>query len=156
MGRVIGWRDDAGTFHYTISGGVGGCPPPVSPPVSPPPPPHIPARIATPAGARQGSEWVESSERHYIGSDGDEFGGTGTSVATPPGAVTGSNWVEGEDDHYIDASGVERTLQLADQGAKPAPAISGSAWINSNPPDERKELMWIGATRKSLWSNGGA
>lgn len=145
---------DQETFVCDISGGMGGCPPPVSPPVSPPPTPAIPALIGTPPGALPGSQWIESAEQHYIAQGGAEYGGTGTAVSTPPGALAGSIHEEAENKDYVDASGVRRRLQANSLGAKAGPAIQGSEWIESTQA-AGKQFEWIGGTNKLQWWNGG-
>lgn len=145
---------DAETFVCAISGGVGGCPPPVSPPVSPPPVPAIPGLIGSPPGALPGSHWIEGAEEHYIAQGGTEHGGTGTAVSTPLGAVVGSIHEEGENKDYVDASGVRRRLQANALGAKAGPAIQGSEWIDTG-QTAGKQFEWIGGTNKYQWWNGG-
>jgi hypothetical protein len=100
-----------------------------------------------------GSTWVEGSERHYIASNGVEYAETGSSTATPPSAVAGSVWVEGEDNKYLDASGVERNLSRTSEGAKAAPAIAGSQWLNS-PSPAGQQVKWITGSNKQRWHNG--
>lgn len=141
-----------------ISGGVGGCPPPVAPPVSPPvappPPPGIPAFVASPAGAKPGSRWIDSATHRAIMANGDEYQGTGISIATPPGAVVGSTNIDGEDNHYIDASGVERRLHAQTLGAKDSTAIPGSEWVDPAPTPTQQQYQWIGGTTRWKWWNG--
>ena len=108
--------------------------------------------VATPSGALAGSLWVEGAELHYIASAGVEYAGTGTSVSTPSGAVVGSLWQEGENLFYIDASGVKRQVLKMSLGAKSAPAVAGSVWVDDG-TTAGKQLQWVsGTTRYEHWN----
>lgn len=130
----------------------GGGPVPVTPPVSPPPP-AIPGAKAAAPGALPGSVWVESSELHYIASDGTHWGGTGTATPGGPG-IPGSFWIDPSGNAtYVDQPGQARILQVP-AGTGGQTGIEGSVWVESGNPTGR-QLSYIGnVSVKFFWWNG--
>lgn len=99
--------------------------------------------------------WVDGALLHYIASDNKDYGETGASQPAAPGAVHGSIWVDGEDVHYIDSSGTHRTISKTSLGAKPAPAIQGSMYLEANSPAAPgRDIRWVGGTNYYRWWNG--
>lgn len=148
------------TLH-SISGGVGGCPPPVSPPVSPPvtppPPPAEPHLIGSSPGIA-GSFWVSGALLRFRSDDGNEYGETGASQPTSPGAINRSVWITapGELLLYQDDSGVTRAVSLTSLGAKPPGALTRAIRYDSSPTPShsRARIQFAGATNFFKWHNG--